>query len=496
LLAALGAASTSVFVTGGCNLLDPDPPRNLLVIAVDGLRLDALRPTLGAPRTPNIQRLGGAGVEFALCFTPSSATQPAAAALLSARTPSSSRVRVDGQDVDADVVLLQEHLREAGWQTYGALASPQVLGSADGLGLDRGFHLVRTHRGAPASAQTVTQEIVPMLARANSEVPWFAFVQYADPTAPYSSHGTADRSARFLVDGKPVDRVGTSDPGLWRRTLRVAPGRHALSFDADEGFVVASLRVTRGGDELPFEVTAGGLGVAGRAFAGAFEAEGPVEAEIEVEALVHDVPDLKEARQRYKLEVEAVDRAIGDLVGALERNGTYDRTCIVLVATHGESLGERGETGHGAGLSDHVLRVPLLVKPALNAAERSLLAQRRLDIVRSIDVAPTLLEMHDVDPLPRSEGLSLLHAGERQILAEVHPPQAASTVLALRDERYKLVYEAGEGRFSMYDVKSDTLEMDDVYALQGHFRPKWQARLRDLADRAPQPADGQIGAAR
>ncbi|MBL8863101.1 MAG: sulfatase-like hydrolase/transferase [Planctomycetes bacterium] len=493
---AAAAAGAAAFAVAGCSLLNPEPPTNLLVIAVEGLRLDALRTALGAPRTPNIQRLTGAGVEFAWCFSHSSATMPATTALLSARTPSTSRVRVDRQEVDAGLMLVQEHLREAGWQTFGVLASPDVVAPGDGLGLARGFHIARTHPDVAPPAAAIGQELGPILERADPETPWFAFVQFADPVAPYASHGTADRAARAVLDGKPLERIGTSDPRAWKRTLHVAPGAHRIEFQADEDFVVARLEATRGGEALPVAIVSGTLGRPTRSFVASFEAVGPVAAEIEVAALLHDAPDLAEIRARYRLEVESVDRAIGDLIALLERNGQYDRTCIVLVAPHGESLGEHGEIGHGAALGDQLLRVPLVIKPPLNDESRARLAGRRLDVVRLIDVVPTLLEMLDERPLQRAEGLSLLQAGERQLLAEVHPPQARTSVLALRDARYKLVYTAGENRFEMYDVKSDTLELDNVFALQGHFRSKWQAQLRDLAERAPLGADRQIGALR
>lgn len=493
LAAAVGAAAV---IAPSCSLFSPDPPRNVLVLAVDGLRLDALRQTLGAPKTPNIQRLAGSGVEFAWCFGHSSATLPANAALLSGRNPSSSRVRVDGQAIDEDVELLQEHLRNAGWQTFGVFASPDVRASEGGVGLERGFHQQRTHAQDAPRAADVNEEFVPMLARANPDAPWFAYVQYTDPTAPYSSHGTSDRAARVVVDGKQVDRIGTSDPGTWKRMLRVAPGKHVLEFRGDEDFVVARVEAFRGGETVDLAIARGGVGKSARNLTATFTVDGPVEAEIELTAFVHDVPDLAEIRSRYKLEVEAVDAAIGELIAALEANGQYDRTCIVLVAPHGESLGEHGQLGHGATLADAVLRVPLVVKPWLNDEARAQLAERRLEVVRVIDLAPTLLEMVGEDPMPRVEGASLLRDAHRPLLAEVHPPQAPSSVLALRDERYKLVYTAGDDRFEMYDVKSDTLEMDNVFVLQGHFRTKWQAQLRELAERGPSAAETQVGALR
>jgi arylsulfatase A-like enzyme len=491
-----------VFVLAGaalapaCSLFAPEPPENLLIIAVDGLRLDSLRTSLGSPRTPNIQRLSGSGVEFAWCFAHSAATLPANAAVLSARSPSSSRVRVDGQVVDSDVSLLQEHLRARGWQTFGALGSPEVCSQNRGEGLDRGFHVERTHPRDAACAEEVNAGILPVIQRASQDSPWFAYVNYSDPTAPYVSHGTADRFVQVFLDGRAIDRIGTSDPIAWERTVRVAPGKHMVEVRGEDEFVVTRLDLKRGEETLGSKAARGRTGETTRNFAASFEVDGTDEGEIELSAFVHDVPELAELRARYRLEVEAVDHAIGELVAALEQNGQFDRTCIVLVAPHGESLGEHGQVGHGAALHDAVLRVPLVIKPALNEEARAELGRRRLDVVRVIDIAPTLLELLGEDALPGAEGTSLLHTAERLTLAEVHPPQAPSTIVALRDARYKLVYTAGDDRFEMFDVKSDTLEMDNVFALQGHFRAKWQAQLRDLAERAPQAADRRVGLVR
>jgi hypothetical protein len=134
-----------------------------------------------------------------------------------------------------------------------------------------------------------------------------------------------------------------------------------------------------------------------------------------------------------------------------------------------------------------------VIKPALNEEARAELGRRRLDVVRVIDLAPTLLEMLGEDPLPGAEGTSLLHAADRLTLAEVHPPQSPSTIVALRDAHYKLIYTAGEDRFEMFDVKSDTLEMDNVFALQGerHTLPisAWVWFVSRPSHRSAQPFD-------
>jgi hypothetical protein len=45
----------------------------------------------------------------------------------------------------------------------------------------------------------------------------------------------------------------------------------------------------------------------------------------------------------------------------------------------------------------------------------------------------------------------------------------------------------------MFDMHSDTLELDNVFALQGQFRSSWQTELRKLAQNAPQTANVRMG---
>ena len=78
-------------------------------------------------------------------------------------------------------------------------------------------------------------------------------------------------------------------------------------------------------------------------------------------------------------------------------------------------------------------------------------------------------------------------------LIENGPPPWEIHVTTVRDSRYKLVYDSAQNRFEMYDLTSDTLEVDDVFSLQGHFRSAWQSELRTLAGNAPQLANMRMG---
>lgn len=64
------------------------------------------------------------------------------------------------------------------------------------------------------------------------------------------------------------------------------------------------------------------------------------------------------ARDRYREEIESVDREIGRLLASLRKDRPR---FVIVVADHGESFGEHGENEHGYLLHQPTLRVPLLV---------------------------------------------------------------------------------------------------------------------------------------
>ena len=51
--------------------------------------------------------------------------------------------------------------------------------------------------------------------------------------------------------------------------------------------------------------------------------------------------------------------------------------------------------------------------------------------------------------------MSLFDRGERVLIAETHPPLAPSHLIAIRDERFKMILEVEAEAFSMHDLVSD-----------------------------------------
>jgi len=113
---------------------------------------------------------------------------------------------------------------------------------------------------------------------------------------------------------------------------------------------------------------------------------------------------LAQHRSRYDTDVEAVDRELGRLLDALDRDGLTDDSLVVFHADHGESLGEQGLVDHGPLLNEASLRIPLVMRyPGVVAA-----GIRDEALARNVDIFPTVLEAVGVsNETPRS-GESLL----------------------------------------------------------------------------------------
>jgi len=117
-------------------------------------------------------------------------------------------------------------------------------------------------------------------------------------------------------------------------------------------------------------------------------------------------------RNLYDGEIAYVDSVFGRLMAALEKMELRQNTFIAVIGDHGESLGDHDEDFHGFFVYNSTLSVPLIVNgPGVPAGVRV------KDLVRSIDLAPTLHELLGCAPEPQHQGRSLraLMEGETDV---------------------------------------------------------------------------------
>lgn len=108
--------------------------------------------------------------------------------------------------------------------------------------------------------------------------------------------------------------------------------------------------------------------------------------------------DQKSRKDYYRL-ITGMDRAVGEMLAALDARGLTDRTVIVFTSDNGLLLGEHGLTGKWL-MYEESIRVPLFVVwPGLPAARRGAKSQK---MALNVDIAPTIL---DAAGLPAPAGM-------------------------------------------------------------------------------------------
>lgn len=185
----------------------------------------------------------------------------------------------------------------------------------------------------------------------------------------------------------------------------------------------------------------------------------------------------------YDGEVAYVDSLVGELVGTLGSHGLLDRTLIVVVGDHGESLGEHHESGHAFfvyGVSTHV---PLI----FSGPWRGWGGRRIPSVVRTIDIMPTVLDLLGVQHPPGGQGVSLLPLvlGRAPTEASVAYSESFyprfhfgwSDLRSIRDERYRFI-EAP--RPELYDVMKDPYEQENLAGRLPQVMDRLRATLIDV----------------
>jgi arylsulfatase A-like enzyme len=180
----------------------------------------------------------------------------------------------------------------------------------------------------------------------------------------------------------------------------------------------------------------------------------------------------------YDAEIRYLDDHLRMLFAQLEAWGLLDRTVVLIVADHGESFGEHNEMGHGNGVYESEVHVPLLLRvPGQREGTR---VER---LVHLVDAFPTLVDLAGLPRPPLMQGVSLLgeatrplppvvYAGRYHDLVRDHPRWYDRTHQALYQDAWKLVARS-DGTTELYDVRTDPEETRDRAADEA-------GRVRDM----------------
>lgn len=425
--------------------------RDVLLVVLDTVRADHLclygydRPT-----TPNLGRLAGESTVFTRARAAGSWTLPSHATMFTGRWPGELGVERAGW-LDGTTPTLAERFRDAGAATGGFVANPFFCGRESGLG--RGFQVYADY---PVTFGEVLR---------SSALGWLMARSWLRLEASIHAAGSAGAVRDVDLDFSRKSAVTVAREYLaWLdRCDREEPGRSRFAFlnlfDAHDPYILPS------------------------GFAPKFAADSRPDTpnllrdwqRVDKSKLTSN--DALAARDAYDDCLSALDAQLGDLIEALRVRGSLGRTVLIVTADHGEQFGERKEFGHGLGLYDEEVRVPLLIRaPGLVPA--GLVVDREVSLR---DLAATSMDLSGVvsqePPLPgvslaacwRDGGTGATSPAFSELLGAVDPGESTAEEDPPRSWKGVEVdgfsyIRRGDGRESLYELKSDPGQLHDLHA--------------------------------
>ena len=185
---------------------------------------------------------------------------------------------------------------------------------------------------------------------------------------------------------------------------------------------------------------------------------------------------VRAARRAYYGAVSYVDDQIGVLLAALADARFADDTIVLLLADHGDMLGERG-LWYKMSFFEPACRIPLIVH-----APKRFVPRRVADAASLVDILPTLCELAGEEPAAFAtplDGNSLVPqlgggAGRDEVIGEYLAEGAIAPLVMIKRGRYKFVHSPVDPD-QLYDLLDDPDEIRNLAAVAGHAE-----RVRDF----------------
>lgn len=171
--------------------------------------------------------------------------------------------------------------------------------------------------------------------------------------------------------------------------------------------------------------------------------------------------------QNYLETVKAVDESVGTLLGYLDDHNIAENTVVIYSSDQGFYLGEHGWFDK-RWMFEESLKMPFAVRWPGSIKPNS----KPKAMIQNIDYAPTFLEIAGVDIPAEIQGKSLVPVmkDETQPLRDAIyyayyelGEHAVPQHFGVRTQTHKLFYFPSTDEWQMFDLKSDPLEVVNIY---------------------------------
>lgn len=416
---------------------------NLLILMADQLTARALPAYGGAiARTPHIDALADTGVVFESFYCNSPLCAPSRFSFLAGQRPSKIGAYDNAAEFPAQVPTFAHYLRHAGYQT--ALSGKMHFCGPDQL---HGFEDRLTTDIYPSDFGWT-----PDWTRFDERPGWYHSMDSVTQAGPCTRTNQIDFDDEIVAAAR-------------QKLFDIARSRDRRPFclvvsmtHPHDPYVIPENYWNRYRDEeidLPRVADLGGQEDAHSR---------RLRHVIGLDLATPTEPQIKAARRAYYGAVSYVDDQIGSLVGTLKQARLDANTVILVLADHGDMLGERG-LWYKMNFYEPASRIPLIVHAPGRFRPRRVAGSASL-----LDLLPTFTELaHNGSPPAYAapiDGTSLLPALEGgaasdTVIGEYLAEGAVAPIVMIRRGRYKFVHSPADPD-QLYDLVSDSEELANL----------------------------------
>lgn len=430
---------------------------NVLVLFFDDMRFDSFSYRGGPVPTPNIDALAAQSTRFDTAITTTGLCSPSRAALFTGRWGHRT-------GLDDNVELWHSRLAELDPKEGG------IIKRASDAGYFVGY-VGKWHLGAKGPQIRGAEFVASFEADTNAAV------------RPYTPYGGLARTKKYKA-GKPDPSGDKLD---YFQTL---PGTYETSYTYDKVKNAKVMLEKAANDDRPF------FGVVSfsqphppyripEPYASMFD---PAKVAVPSNHLAervnkplaqeypfwpwHDVShlnekDWREMRAHYYGAIAMIDRAVGDIIDSAKEQGLWDDLHVVFLGDQGSMLGEHRLYDKMAYAYDELMRIPLLVR---DPDIKPRIVNRHVSLM---DVPATLSDWmklppdgpedgQTLEPLMRQGDMALSDSKDHAVYAYEWYNGAWFGLRAIRTPEYKYVFNPGDSRDELYDLKADPGEVNNL----------------------------------
>jgi hypothetical protein len=448
---------------------------DVVLLVLDTTRADRL----GAfgyerPTTPNLSALASSATLYSDAVSPAVWTLPGHSSIFTGLYPSEHKAD-HTRPLAREAVTLAEWFRAAGYRT-ASFAANQMFRESARWGLTQGFEEAWCEQ-PPLSRLPLARaafwglrQILPRVSAGRRP----ALVPLFEPFIPTLRE--SQPAARDVI--RPalqwLDSVGNAAPRLLFVNLMEAHGMQRLH-------ACGAQRFGTGRPIGPYQVAH--------------------VREVEAGQREADPEDLERLRDSYDSAIACLDQHVGELLDGLRERGILDRALVVVVADHGEMLGDQSAFGHRGEVWQGLVHVPLLIK--LPGQHEGVVCSEPTDTAALAGVLPELAGLPRLEQVPPWAGDAAWvpgFVGERTLAstndADGTPardstrapcplPQRRAHPLSISGPSIDAVHDLGDRyTHSWIALRDGTLKL-----FEDSTGARWAVDLGSGAGEVPQPPD-------